>query len=391
MKAIHTVALFLSMLTTVFAAPSYSGSLPFKATGENASALKLGTPISEYQNHLLGAAAIAERYNTEFESTSLQRMQGLRTRQISNASDIFAQCVGSVVFIGTEDGIGAGIIIGENEILTNYHVVRGYEVVQYLLWDSTYTTLRQLDSDRILDADVVAVDRARDLALLSSQSKRLKSGWVVQLGSTSDIRIAQDAFAIGHPQGLIWSFTYGVISGLPTPYVWTYEDGSEYTANCIQTQTPINPGNSGGPLFNAQGLLIGVNSMGMDAQGLNFAIRLDEIIDFLGKAKAGIYPRGELEEQHQWERIETHELKNVYKLLGLDSNDDGNYDAWLVFEDSDDIADLGLFDLNHDSIVDAMCNVETKTWYFDNNGDGEWDRKGWDTDGDDWPDEFVDL
>ena len=64
-----------------------------------------------------------------------------------------------------------------------------------------------------------------------------------------DVKIGQTAFAIGHPEGLVWTFTNGMISQKRPEHNWSYKS-SRHKAKTIQIQVPINPGNSGGPLFN---------------------------------------------------------------------------------------------------------------------------------------------
>jgi S1-C subfamily serine protease len=391
MRTIMSVVIVLLAVGTLFSESSYVENLPFPVNSENVVPVKMSDIAPGFGGHLLGATAIMCKYNAEYENTSAQRMSGLSTRQLNNAADLFEECVGSVVLLATDDGIGAGVIISKNEILTNYHVVNGFLAVQYLIWAPQYTTLRQIDSDRIMTAEVIAVDKTRDLAILSPIKQEFNSNQVISFGSSNRIRIAQDVFAIGHPEGLIWSFTYGVVSGLPTPHLWSYQDGLEYEANCIQTQTPINPGNSGGPLFDKDGTLIGINSMGMDAQGLNFAVRVDELSDFITKARAGVYPGGEEKQKVQFVEIVDHDFEGINKLLGMDVNEDGEYDVWAVFQDTDDNAEVMFFDMDYDLVIDAMLVVETELWFLDDNGDGEWDRKGLDTDKDFWPDEFTDL
>ena len=81
----------------------------------------------------------------------------------------------------------------------------------------------------------------------------------VKFGKFNSIKPGQTSFAIGHPRGLLWTFTSGMISQVRPMYNWKYKD-SQHNANVIQTQVPINPGNSGGPLFNKDKELIGLNT-----------------------------------------------------------------------------------------------------------------------------------
>jgi S1-C subfamily serine protease len=311
----------------------------------------------------------------------------LTTRQIPNATNLYKQNVKSVVLIGNKKGIGAGIIISDDEILTNFHVVEGAETVDLVLYNPNYTSLSSIDKGDIFTGDVIAVDSDRDIALVKT-NRYLKNK--VKFGQDWRIDIASDVFAIGHPSGL-WGFTYGVISALPKPKEWTYDGDHFMKANCIQTQTPINPGNSGGPLYNHTGKLIGMNTSTADGEGLNFAVRLNELNDFISKARNGEYPKGEKEKELEWIEIKDHTFEDIDSFYGADSNDDGSYDIWLVYEDKDDNVDIRLFDLNFDGDADIIHIIKDNLFYIDENYDGEYETLGRDTDDDWWPDEFKDY
>ena len=76
--------------------------------------------------------------------------------------------------------------------------------------------------------------------------------------------------AIGNPLGMNYSVTTGVVSAVNREVP---SDGTVYQA--IQTDAAINSGNSGGALVNANGEVIGINTMkfaGTGVEGIGFAI-----------------------------------------------------------------------------------------------------------------------
>jgi serine protease Do len=104
---------------------------------------------------------------------------------------------------------------------------------------------------------------------------------VTHLAEGRAVRKGDTVFAIGNPLGLQRSVSKGIVSESKRA-----EGGVVY----IQTTTQINPGNSGGPLFNARGEVIGVTNMGyLFAEGLNFAIPVSYVIDFLQNRDAYTY------------------------------------------------------------------------------------------------------
>jgi hypothetical protein len=136
--------------------------------------------------------------------------------------------------------------------------------------------LRQVSA--LLGHDFIAATRL--LAALEAFSHRLPP-----LERTQFSRLMYSTVhAIGHPAGEQWTYTQGIISQVRTDYRWKGVNDLQHFATVIQTQTPINPGNSGGPLLDDNVSVIGVNAFVMqEKQGLNFAISLGEITQFLAR------------------------------------------------------------------------------------------------------------
>jgi S1-C subfamily serine protease len=156
-------------------------------------------------------------------------------------------------------------------ILTNAHVVDKSERVTVGLPDG-----------RRVAARVVGIDRITDLALV----KLAGSGpWpVAVLGNSDAVHVGDWAIAVGNPYGLDNTVTLGIISSLN-------RNASKLgimnkRLDLIQTDAAINPGNSGGPLLNADGEVVGINTLVRSGPGagLGFAIpinRAREISDQL--------------------------------------------------------------------------------------------------------------
>jgi len=146
-------------------------------------------------------------------------------------------------------GSGTGFIIDEEgHIVTNWHVVDGADEFLVIL-----------ASGERREATLVGSDRLSDLAVVKIEGELSA---VVELGESDNLRPGQPVLAIGSPLG---SFTNTVTQGIVSALGRDLE-GSSYT-NLIQHDAAINPGNSGGPLFNLAGEVIGVNTLGIPAQG----------------------------------------------------------------------------------------------------------------------------
>ena len=164
--------------------------------------------------------------------------------------------------------VGSGFVIHKNGyIVTNAHVV-----------DRATDVKITFDDQTSYDAEVVAEDRAHDLALLKIEPKSPLP--VLQFGDSSDLMIGETVIAIGNPLGYQHTLTTGVISATDRDLKLTSARTGQPVvyANLIQTDAGINPGNSGGPLLNVLGQLIGINTaIRSDAQNIGFAIPINTL------------------------------------------------------------------------------------------------------------------
>ena len=168
-----------------------------------------------------------------------------------------------------EDGGGSAWLYDAEHLVTNHHVIA----------DLTEPINVQLPGDEPTSALVIGHDEFTDLAVLRVNPQ---SAPPLRL-SDKGAKLGELCFAFGSPLGQFpESISIGIVSGLkrklPTGNAHTLFDA-------IQTDAAINPGNSGGPLVNTEGLVIGVNTAGIDgADGLGFAIPAEtvtEIVDAL--------------------------------------------------------------------------------------------------------------
>ncbi len=163
----------------------------------------------------------------------------------------------------TERGLGSGVIFqADGLILTNAHVVEKS--------DRVFVGLRD---GRRAEGKVVGLDSLTDLALV----RLVEPGpWpVAVLGNSDALQVGDWAIAVGNPYGLDNTVTMGIISNLNRNV--SKLGIMDKRLDLIQTDAAINPGNSGGPLLNADGEVIGINTLVRSGPGagLGFAIPIN--------------------------------------------------------------------------------------------------------------------
>jgi 2-alkenal reductase len=168
---------------------------------------------------------------------------------------------------GCQQQSGTGFVWdAAGHVVTNNHVIQNASPIAI-----------RLASGEIVGAEVVGTAPNYDIAVLRLGRVRQPPP-PIAIGTSSDLKVGQFAYAIGNPYGLDQTLTTGVISALqrrlPTG------EGREL-ADVIQTDAAINPGNSGGPLLDSAGRVIGINtaifSPSGASAGIGFAIPVDVV------------------------------------------------------------------------------------------------------------------
>ena len=169
-------------------------------------------------------------------------------------------------------GLGTGVIISENGyILSNEHVT-GEK------YSTCYITL---ENSKKYEGTVVWSDTDLDLSITKIEATNLK---YISLGDSDKIRIGETVYAIGNPIGFEFqrTVTAGIISAVNRTIKLEEKQENEikvsYMDDLIQTDATINQGNSGGPLINANGEIIGINTVKItSAEGIGFAVPIDVV------------------------------------------------------------------------------------------------------------------
>jgi S1-C subfamily serine protease len=167
----------------------------------------------------------------------------------------------------TERGQGSGFLYqADGLVLTNAHVVERTDRV----------TVGMQDGRRI-PGTVVGMDKLTDLAVVRLEGR---GPWpVAPLGNSDKLEVGEWAIAVGNPFGLDNTVTMGIISNLNRNAAKL--GITDKRLDLIQTDAAINPGNSGGPLLNADGEVIGINTLVRTGPGagLGFAIPINRARD----------------------------------------------------------------------------------------------------------------
>ena len=174
----------------------------------------------------------------------------------------------------------SGMSINEKgNILTNFHCVYGQETINLYFWDENDWTEYRVK--------VIGEDPLADLALLEVIGLSRKVPYL-KFAESEDIYTGLEIYAFGHPMGMAWSLSKGIISNNDRyarhPYI-----------KSIQVDAAINKGNSGGPLINEKGEIVGVATLMVSRSNSNAGVGLGVRADIAKKSLAEMLLTGKVE------------------------------------------------------------------------------------------------
>ena len=171
-----------------------------------------------------------------------------------------AERVGNaVVGIGQRWGVGSGVVLGKDQILTNAHNVRGDEVT--VTFPDGHTA-----SGRVLGHDVDG-----DIAVIGGETGDLEA---LEWATDGAPGIGAPVFALSNPGGRGLRVTLGFITGVERSF--RGPRGRRITGS-IEHDAPLLPGSSGGPVVSREGRLLGLNTHRL-GEGFYLAIPADEAL-----------------------------------------------------------------------------------------------------------------
>ena len=235
---------------------------------------------------------VTGRVSEQLESAALRAIIAISpsgTAGARTAKEVFSSVFHSIVVVvainadGVRTSQGSGVVVGQNEVVTNCHVISGAnEIMVHRSMDPRVRT------DRQMAAKSMARNEDRDLCLLFvDQLSEPSAAIPISLGKARDVSIGDEVYAIGAPRGLDLSLSRGVVSQLRGSH-------DERSAPLIQTDAAISPGSSGGGLFNGTGELIGITSFklsGHGNEGISFAIPAEWVKALVASAQERIAAR----------------------------------------------------------------------------------------------------
>ena len=149
-------------------------------------------------------------------------------------------------------GLGSGVMVRDDVILTAAHVVAAAEEIMVQFYDGESMAAKTFRISKVADVALIRLDKPPG------------NPQVAVIGNSDETRIGDEVFVVGAPMGLPYSLSRGVISGRHSEPNLS-NDGK--ILEFFQTDAAINTGNSGGPMFNYKGEVIGIVSSILSRSG----------------------------------------------------------------------------------------------------------------------------
>ena len=182
--------------------------------------------------------------------------------------------------VNARNALCSGTVINEQgHILTNFHCVYKQKTINMYYWDE--------DDWHEYKVKIIGQDPLADLVLLEVIGLKRKVSYL-KFAKKEDIYLGTEVFAFGHPMGMAWSLSKGIISSTERyarhPYI-----------KSIQIDAAINKGNSGGPVLNEKGEVVGIVSLLVSRTNQNAGVGLAIRGDIAEKSLAMMLETGKVD------------------------------------------------------------------------------------------------
>lgn len=393
------IAYFLFIYLTFFASNSFSDDkkLKFRGTAKPDSGVKKTYNIHESMLDISNLEDIPGQYKLLKKSTEKLNDDG-KILTLRGGNNVYSSNVAKIVLIinvidkeKKKGSIGAGSLIDRRGyIITNWHVIDGAPKYQ------VGVVFKQKGSNKLEEANfqvghVIAVAKELDLALVKIEKVPF-GAQPVRIASWKDIEVGDKVHAVGHPKGLYWTYSQGIVSAKREDYAWAYPE-SKHKANVIQHQTPISSGNSGGALLDDRGRLIGINtSKRPGGENLNFAVSVDHALELLENKSKYQSKKPNKKKKSICFKTQDFNKNGVIDTCYIDRNNNGVIDGAYVDDDENGKPEALLIDKDEDGKWEIVARDEdgngkyeiagidedgdgkTDVVAFDHNEDGKWDE-----------------
>lgn len=205
---------------------------------------------------------------------------------------------------------GTGFLINEDTILTCYHVIDPDYLAELFVSFYGIDAYNQLDlkdrSEAINNRVTYSVTVARDVTVnatylngsevmdfaIMKLSQPIKGRNYIALRDSKDVKAAEIVYALGFPAisdaahevssytKNDVTFSSGVVSKPQDLFTFSFDDGSEFKGQFLQTTCMINSGNSGGPMVDENGTAVGISSIGQN-DSFFYGVAISQVIDVL--------------------------------------------------------------------------------------------------------------
>jgi S1-C subfamily serine protease len=240
-------------------------------------------------------------------------------QRAENLPDLIEEIQPSVVSVvafdssGSRLSSGTGFVVGNDKVITNYHVIEGATRVEVRTSDrKAYRVLKTSPASKDADLAILQVEDG------PFSVKALRVTRVVP-------RVGEKVIVLGSPLGLTGTVTDGIVSAFRS---------LPKLGKLIQITAPISPGSSGSPVVNLNGEVVGLVTMDLKGgQNLNFAIASESLFSFwpLPESTGVARPSRTSSGSSRWRFLDTnmsYDTETFSKNAGIVS-------AWIKYDGSD--------------------------------------------------------